>query len=164
MFFPNTSVYSVLFRVVAPIFSLPSPSGYESYIIPGNGFVLFVTRTEGGGGAKDDVDDVDEAIICNQDKAADDELDDDLASAASKGIDDSDDDESDDDESDDDEVPPLIPPCVRQGASSFVREFDRYSDSALTLTVMKRCVILLVPKVSFEIFACVCFHVAASLF
>ena len=159
MFFPNTSVYSVLFRVVAPIFSLPSPSGYESYIIPGNGFVLFVTITEGVGGAKDDVDDGDEGIICNQDKAADYDLDDDLASAASKGIDD-----SDDDESDDDEVPPLIPPCVRQGASSFVREFDRYSDSALTLTVMKRCVILLVPKVSFEIFACVCFHVAASLF
>ena len=49
IFFPNTSVYSVLSRVVAPIFSPPSPSGYESYIIPGNGFVLFVTKTEGGG-------------------------------------------------------------------------------------------------------------------
>ena len=52
-----------------------------------------------------------------------------MASAASKGIDDSDDDESDDDESDDDEVPPLVPPCVRRGASSFVPEFDRDSDS-----------------------------------
>ena len=47
-----------------------------------------------------------------------------MASAASKGIDD-----SDDNESDDDAIPPLITPCVRQGASSFVPEYDRYSDS-----------------------------------
>ena len=75
MFFPNTSIYSVLSRVVAPIFSPPSPSEYESNVSPRNGFVLFVTNTEGGGGAKDDVNDGDEGFLFNQEKAADDDLD-----------------------------------------------------------------------------------------
>ena len=85
---------------MAPIFTPPSPSGYEASTIPRNGFLLFVTNAEGGGGAKDDVDDGDEE----------------------SGEDESDAEESDDDEASDD--PPLLPPCVRQGASSF-----HYSDS-----------------------------------
>jgi len=113
MFFPKTSIYSVLSRVVAPIFTPPSPSGYEASTIPGNGFLLFLTNAEGGGGAKNDVDDGDESILSNEES----------------GDDESDADESDDDESDDDDDPPLLPPCVGRGASSFVNKPVHYSDS-----------------------------------
>ena len=113
MFFPNTFIHSVLSRVVAPIFTPPSPSEYEASTIPENGFRLSVTNAEGGGEAKYDVDDGDESTLSNK----------------GSGDGESDADESDDDESDDDDDPPLLPPCVQRGASSFVNEYVHYSDS-----------------------------------
>ena len=118
------------------------------------------------------MDDGDEGILFHQDKAADDDLDEDLAStsepfpkaasakaaaAASKGIND---------------YMMMILMTMASLLSSLLlydRELHHLSQNpiitlTLSLTPIKRCVTLLVLKVSFKIFACVCFHAAASLF
>ena len=50
MIFPQTTLYRVLIRIVSPIFAPVAPTRYDYSTTNGNGYVLFVSSFDGGGG------------------------------------------------------------------------------------------------------------------